>query len=587
MVDTGAHAQALRLSTIVAAFAFCLLIVAGIDLGANGINAIPSLSTPTTAIGSVHLTVALLTAIATGALCTLSSLQLRSHTRAFRSAIFASVLIAVKLTVILVPWSATGTSWATAVHFGATALLLATALSLAVPRTAGAQLFRATARRSDAMLSVLTRVISLTAISVFAVLVSGAYLGASSAPTTCSGWPLCSTPGAGISLLEAQNSHRLLVALSGLLLIASVALLMRAGSRRIVPVALLSVFVAEAFVGAFSAGNGDSLLVSATHFAAAGAAWSMLVLAGLAVYPLASLRPPATKAPASIRTAAVRDYLRVTKPGIMVLLLITTLGAMLVAPGWPTLGLVLATLLGGALASGGASALNCYLDRDIDVVMARTRRRPLPTGSLSSHQVLTFGLLLSTLAVVELWLLVNPVAALLALSGNVFYVVIYTRFLKRATPQNIVIGGAAGAFPPLVGWAAVTGTISLTSILLFALIYYWTPPHFWSLALLKARDYERAAIPMLPVTHGDHQTRRHILLYSYMLVAITLLLVPAGAAGLFYLAVAVILGIGFVGLAARMYREGTSRLAWRLFKYSNYYLAAILLAMVVDRAFTG
>ena len=274
------------------------------------------------------------------------------------------------------------------------------------------------------------------------------------------------------------------------------------------------------------------------------------------------------------------------KPGIMVLLLITTFFAMLVAgaaAGWPSLGLIGATLLGGVLASGGASALNCYIDRDIDVVMARTRKRPLPTGRLTPVQVRNFGLALSVLAVVELALLVNPLAALLALTGNLYYVVLYTRFLKRSTPQNIVIGGGAGAFPPLVGWAAVTGSLTLTPLLLFALIYYWTPPHFWSLALLKARDYERAGIPMLPVTHGQAQTRKFILIYSWLLVGVTLLLAPASGAGAIYLAAALVLGAVFVGFATRMYREGTARLAWPLFKYSNYYLALILLALVIDR----
>jgi protoheme IX farnesyltransferase len=203
---------------------------------------------------------------------------------------------------------------------------------------------------------------------------------------------------------------------------------------------------------------------------------------------------------------------------------------------------------------------------------------------LTPSQVRAFGLLLSFFAVVELAVFVNPIAAGLALAGNLLYVLIYTGWLKRSTPQNIVIGGAAGAFPPLVGWAAVTGSVSLTAILLFALIFYWTPPHFWSLALLKARDYQRAGVPMLPVTHGDAQTRKFILMYSFLLLAVTLLFVPVGTMGIVYLVSALVLGTLFVGMAYRMYREGTSRLAWRLFKYSNYYLALILLVMVIDRA---
>lgn len=290
--------------------------------------------------------------------------------------------------------------------------------------------------------------------------------------------------------------------------------------------------------------------------------------------------------PSTLRIkAGMRDFLRVSKPAIMVLLLITTLGAMLIAAqGWPSFGVVLLTLLGGALASGGASALNCYYDRDIDGVMARTRKRPIPTGGLTPDQVRAWGLTLSILAVVVLAVFVNPLAATMALAGNLFYVLIYTRKLKRSTPQNIVIGGAAGSFPPLVGWAAVTGSLSLGAFLIAAIIFYWTPPHFWSLALLKANDYKRAGIPMLPVTHGEHETRRRIVLYSFLLLAVTLLMVPAGVVGLVYGVTAAVLGVWFVVMAVRMFREDTTRLAWPLFKYSNYYLAALLAAMAVDHA---
>lgn len=281
--------------------------------------------------------------------------------------------------------------------------------------------------------------------------------------------------------------------------------------------------------------------------------------------------------------AKLREFAMVTKPGIMLLLLTTTVCSMLAAAaGWPSTSLVLLTVLGGALASGGASALNCYIDRDIDQVMARTRKRPIPTGSLSPAQVRGFAITLSILSVIILATFVNPLAALLALAGNLFYIVIYTKWLKRSTPQNIVIGGAAGSFPPLVGWAAVTGSLAIAPLLLAAIVFLWTPPHFWSLAILKKRDYERASVPMMPVTHGEAHTRREILLYALLLVAVSILLVPAGGAGIFYLGAAAILGAVFVSYAVRMYREGNARLAWPLFKYSNYYLAALLAALVVD-----
>lgn len=326
------------------------------------------------------------------------------------------------------------------------------------------------------------------------------------------------------------------------------------------------------------------VVIPALALGLAAAGWSGFVALAYGTN-LALETPPLTIPSVPRLRELVRDFLRVMKPGIMVLLLVTTLGAMLIASnGWPPLGLVLITMFGGALASGGASALNCYHDRDIDGVMARTRKRPIPTGGLTPHQVRAWGYILSGASVMVLAIWANPLAALMALSGNIFYVEIYTRRLKRSTPQNIVIGGAAGSFPPLVGWAAASGSLSLGAFLIAALVFYWTPPHFWSLALLKANDYRRAGIPMLPVTHGDHETRRRIVLYALLLVAITLLMVPAGVAGWLYGAVAAVLGARFVMVAFRMFREDTNRLAWPLFKYSNYYLAALLAAMVIDHA---
>jgi len=314
-----------------------------------------------------------------------------------------------------------------------------------------------------------------------------------------------------------------------------------------------------------------------------------LALLGLALPPardpiLGLLGAPHLTVERAQLVSMVRDYARVTKPGIMLLLLTTTLGGMLVAAeGWPGMSLVALTLLGGALASGGASALNCYFDRDVDQLMARTRKRPIPTGGLSALQVRGFAALLSVAAVVVLATWVNPLAAVLAVGGHLFYIMVYTLWLKRRTPQNIVIGGAAGSFPPLVGWAAVTGTLALPALLIAAIIFYWTPPHFWSLALLKANDYRRAGIPMLPVTHGEAVTRRSIFLYALLLLAVTALLGPAGGAGWLYLTAALVMGGYFVALAARMWVEDSSRLAWRLFKYSNYYLAVLLAVLVLDR----
>jgi heme o synthase len=282
-------------------------------------------------------------------------------------------------------------------------------------------------------------------------------------------------------------------------------------------------------------------------------------------------------------------YVSLTKPRIMTLLLITTLAAMFIAerqqplPAADFVRVVLVTLLGGALASGGAAALNCYLDRDIDAVMNRTRRRALPTGLLQPWQVLVYGLVLSVLAVTLVLAFVNPLAAALVLAGHVYYVVVYTMWLKRWTSQNIVIGGAAGAIPPLVGWAAVTGGLALPAVLLFAIIVAWTPAHFWALALLNRKDYAAAGVPMLPAVAGERKTKRRILVYAVLVVVATLVLYMVHAMGVLYLAVALALGSGLIYMALRLFYDQGHGQARRMFMYSNIYLALLFLAMVVDR----
>lgn len=285
--------------------------------------------------------------------------------------------------------------------------------------------------------------------------------------------------------------------------------------------------------------------------------------------------------------AVAAGYVALTKPNILTLLLFTTAAAMPVAAvGVPPLGLVLWTLLGGTLAAGGANALNCYIDRDIDAIMPRTRHRGTASGAISPTAALTFGLTLTVLAVVELAWLVNPLAALLSLAGNLFYVLVYTKWLKRTTPQNIVIGGAAGAVPPLVGWAAVTGDLSLTAWMLFLIIFCWTPPHFWALALLKQGEYGRVQVPMLPVVKGEAETRKQILIYSVILAAVCLALVPLGLSWIYAVA-AIAINAAFLGTALRLYRTPSKRLARNLFMQSLWYLALLFTAMVVDRLILG
>ena len=292
---------------------------------------------------------------------------------------------------------------------------------------------------------------------------------------------------------------------------------------------------------------------------------------------------------------AIRDlagaYVSLTKPGIMSLLLTTTLAAALIAarehplPAIELARILIATMVGGALASGGAAALNCYIDRDIDAVMNRTRRRPLPTGLLQPRHVLAFGLVLSAAAIVIMLASVNPLAAALTLAGNLFYVVVYTMWLKRWTTQNIVVGGAAGAVPPLVGWAAITGGLALPAVLLFVIIVLWTPAHFWSLALLNRKDYATARVPMLPSVVGEAKTKRQILLYTSLVVILSLVLVAVHAMGLLYLGAAIALGAGFMYMALKLMWDRGHRQARPTFVYSNIYLALLFAAMVIDRIF--
>lgn len=281
------------------------------------------------------------------------------------------------------------------------------------------------------------------------------------------------------------------------------------------------------------------------------------------------------------RTA--RDLVGLTKPRIISLLLLTTVAPMYVA-GRPSWQLVSIVLIGGYLMAGGANAINMYLDRDIDDRMSRTRLRPLPSGRMNPVAVLAFGVALATAATFILARYANPLTAVFALGGFYFYVFVYTRWLKRSTPQNIVIGGAAGAFPALVGWAAVTGGIDLIALHLFAIVFYWTPPHFWALALLKQNDYGRAGVPMAPLVWGERDTLDEMVRYSVVLVPLTLLPVALGALGMWYLAAAVVLGGIFVTLLVQLrQKSGSPRHAWRAYRFSLVYLALLFTAMAVDR----
>jgi protoheme IX farnesyltransferase len=282
-----------------------------------------------------------------------------------------------------------------------------------------------------------------------------------------------------------------------------------------------------------------------------------------------------------LSAAVVRDYWTLTKPKVQSLLLFTTITTMYVA-GTPSIGLVVLTCLGGALSAGGAGAINHYLDRDIDALMGRTADRPVPSGRVSPRAALVYGVVLGVASFVLLATTVNLLAAVLALGGLLGYVLVYTLWLKRTTPQNIVIGGAAGAVPPLVAWAATTGRLSGSALYLFAIVFYWTPPHFWALSLLMKDDYERARVPMLPVVRGEQETRRQIVLYSLLLVAVTMLPFAGRLFDGIYVVAALVLGGVLMWLALRLSRLADRMSALRLYLFSLAYLAILFAAMVAD-----
>ena len=287
--------------------------------------------------------------------------------------------------------------------------------------------------------------------------------------------------------------------------------------------------------------------------------------------------------PRAATRTLLQDLVALTKPRIISLLLVTTIAPMFVA-GTPSFALVLAVAVGGYLMAGGANAVNMYIDRDIDDRMARTRLRPIPSGRMDPVAVLAFGVALATAATALLATFVNFLAASLALAGFYFYVFVYSRWLKRSTPQNIVIGGAAGAFPPLVGWAAVAGSLDLTALYLFLIVFYWTPPHFWALALLKQTDYGRAGVPMAPLVWGERETMRQMLWYMAILIPLTLLPVTFGAFGRIYLGSAALLGLVMLWSIVRTARAAAwTQPAWWSYRFSLLYLALIFVAMVVDR----
>lgn len=534
---------------------------------------LPSLDTAT----RIEWTHRLLAGLGALSLLALASVTVARH-RGDRH-VSTLVLIAVPLYLLqavlgaITVWLELPHTWVT-LHLANAELLLATLTALAV------QVRWPAHRRQE---GAWTRLLFGAALGVFALLLSGAYVRGDEATAACAAWPLCSPadpfPVTGAPLVHMV--HRYIAAAVGLAVLAACAEAWR--RRRDIPglgvLATLTagLFALQVLIGALNPITRFSPWALGAHPAAASALWCAVVALAVVAW-----RPPF-----GARTT-IRDVVALTKPAIMSLLLVTALGGMfLAARGVPSAPLVLAVLVGGALASGGASSLNHYFDRDIDQKMKRTASRPLPSHRVSPGLAIGVGVLFNVAAFVLLWLATNPLAAVLALSGTLFYIVIYTLWLKRTTTQNIVIGGAAGAFPPLVGYAAVSGSLDLAAWLLFAIIFFWTPAHFWALALLIRDDYARAGIPMLPVVKGDRATTWWILWYAASLVPLSVLLFVVHAVGVIYLLAALALGVIFVAYAVRLLRgtDATRRaLAKSVYLYSLLYLALLFVAIMVDSA---
>ncbi len=486
------------------------------------------------------------------------------------------------------------------VHLGMALIIIGLLITLSV------RLHRpAFATSQDAGRRRLVRIATGGVGAVYLLALTGAYTRASGASFACAGFPTCngaflpfgSGPGVDVHLL-----HRLLAfAVAAHLTVVVLRTRREAGADRALERAgwlLGACLLAQLAIGATAVSTGVPPVAQALHLAGAAAVWAAIVaLAVIAASgPMRSVddveagpAPGFDAAPQQpggkpLVSDRIHAYVSLTKPRIISLLLVTTLaGMVLAANGWPPLGLMLATLLGGALGAGGANAINCWVDRDIDSLMRRTVLRAIPSGIVSPAQALAFGLVLTIASFAVMAVFVNLLSALLTTGSLLYYVVIYTAWLKRASVHNIVIGGAAGAAPPLIGWTAVTGEISLLAVFLFATVFYWTPPHFWALSLLIKGDYARAKVPMLPVVRGDEETRRQILLYSILLSALTASMFAFGLLGPIYLVGSLVLGGLLILYSVQLCQEADQAAARRLYKYSLLYLPLLFAAMIMDR----
>lgn len=420
-------------------------------------------------------------------------------------------------------------------------------------------------------------------VSVFLITVLGRIVTVTGAWAFCIGWPLC-VPSEPLGYLKL--AHLLFVGVASVLMV----LIWRKAWREqrdhnlILPLATVTgvLFFGQALVGAIEVTRAYPLHLVVLHALTAVALWISL---GVLVFASGALAKDKSDVIVFDFRQRTKDFFILSKPLIVALLLVTTYGGLVAGSrAWPPASLTFWTLFGGALAAAGSSALNQYIDRELDKNMQRTSKRPLADGRLAPAEGLSYGLALCLLSYYLMAGFVNLLAALLSLAGIFYYVFFYSVWLKKATVQNIVIGGGAGAIPPMVGWAAATGELSLGAWILFAIIFMWTPPHFWALAIVRMKDYERAGVPMLPVVQGEEKTRRQILIYTVELIIVTLLLPLFNLAGTIYLISALVLGGLLLYAAWRVFREGGNKVAWMMYRWSSMYLAFIFLALMIDAA---
>ena len=427
-------------------------------------------------------------------------------------------------------------------------------------------------------------------ISLFVLLISGAMVTNIPERLNCASWPLCTEqffPSDWASWINM--THRTLVLLTGILMVATWIQAWRT-QRSQTPILVSTtvgvvLFFAQALMGAKMV-DGFPTYLLVLHQATAVAVWIAFVVqavvTGLAVRSTGDELDEAAQIQGG--KGLWKDLLMLTKPRVVVLLLVTTLAGMVIgAREWPRLDIMLWTLLGGFMAAGGSGAINQYIDREDDGKMQRTQKRPIPSGRLTPGEGLAFGAAMVLSSFYLMTAFVNFLSALLVLTGIIYYVLIYSIFLKKTTVQNIVIGGGAGAIPPLVGWAAATGSLNIPALFLFAIVFMWTPPHFWALALVRRKDYARAGVPMLPVVRGEKETRWQIFLFTVELVGLTLLLPLFGLGGSIYLFSAVLFGLWLLMAAWKVWKLGGNKLAWKMYRYSSMYLAFLFIALMVDR----